>query len=135
MWQIDLCRPYPVSPNGNSYVFTAVDMFSKFMFAYPLRNKDAATICEALYRMFTTYGDCQTLISDRGSEFTNKCASELCKLLEVTQEFTPAFAHHLLGACERHHRTLAKCLTTRTGAERKTIGKLTTFSVIFYVNR
>jgi hypothetical protein len=71
-------------------------MFSKFMFAYPLRNKDAATICEALYHMFTTYGVCQTLISDRGSEFTNKCAAELCKLLEVTQEFTPAFAHHLL---------------------------------------
>jgi IS30 family transposase len=37
----------------------------------PLRNKDAATICEALYHMFTTYGVCQTLISDRGSEFTN----------------------------------------------------------------
>lgn len=65
VWQIDLCGPYPVSPNGNSYVFTAVDMFSKFMFAFPLRNKDAATICEALYHMFTTYGVCQTLISDR----------------------------------------------------------------------
>jgi transposase InsO family protein len=42
------------------------------MFAYPLRNKDAATICEALYHMFTTYGIYQTLISDRGSEFTNE---------------------------------------------------------------
>jgi hypothetical protein len=29
-------------------------MFSKFVFAYPLSNKDAATICEALYHMFTT---------------------------------------------------------------------------------
>jgi hypothetical protein len=63
--------------------------------------------------MFTTYGVCQTLISDRGSEFTNKCAAELCKLLEVTQEFTPAFAHHCLGACERQHRTLAERLTTQ----------------------
>ena len=48
VWQIDVCGPYPVSPNGNSYVCTAVDMFSKFMFAYLLRNKDAATICEVL---------------------------------------------------------------------------------------
>jgi hypothetical protein len=53
-------------------------------------------LLEALYHMFTTYGVCQTLISDRGSEFTNKCAAELCKLLEVTQEFTPAIAHHCL---------------------------------------
>jgi hypothetical protein len=43
------------------------------------------------HHMFTTYGVCQTLISDRGSEFTYKCAAELCKLLEVTQEFTPLF--------------------------------------------
>jgi hypothetical protein len=75
---------------------------------------------------------CQALISDRGGEFTNKCASELCKLLEVTQEFTPAFAHHWLRACERHHRTLAERLTTRTGSERKTIGKWTTLRIIFY---
>ncbi|CAG2246056.1 unnamed protein product [Mytilus edulis] len=112
VWQIDLCGPYPVSANGNIYVFTAVDMFTKLLFAYPLRNKDAITVCEAIYRMFTTYGVCQTLISDRGSEFTNKCTAELCKLLEVTQEFTPAFAHHCLGACERQHRTLAERLTT-----------------------
>ncbi|CAG2246046.1 unnamed protein product [Mytilus edulis] len=90
----------------------AVDMFTKLLFAYPLRNKDAITVCEAIYRMFTTYGVCQTLISERGSEFTNKCTAELCKLLEVTQEFTPAFAHHCLGACERQHRTLAERLTT-----------------------
>jgi hypothetical protein len=29
------------------------------------------------------------------------------------QEFTPAFAHHCLGACERQHRTLAERLTTQ----------------------
>jgi hypothetical protein len=34
-------------------------------------------------------------------------------LLTVTQEFTPAFAHHCLGACERQHRTLAERLTTQ----------------------
>ncbi|VDI31780.1 Hypothetical predicted protein [Mytilus galloprovincialis] len=72
VWQMDLCGPYPVSVNENTYVFTAVDMFTKLLFAYPLRNKDAITVCEAIYRMFTTYGVCQTLIyyQDRGSELT-----------------------------------------------------------------
>ena len=113
VWQIDLCGPFPVSVNGNSHVFTAVDLFSKFMFACPLRNKDALTVGEALFDMFTKYGVCQTLISDKGSEFVNKCTTEMCRLLEVTQEFTPAFSHHCLGSCERQHRTLAERLTTR----------------------
>ncbi|CAC5414951.1 unnamed protein product [Mytilus coruscus] len=46
VWQIDLCGPFPKSVNGNTYVFTAVDMFSKFIFAHPLRNNDALTVCE-----------------------------------------------------------------------------------------
>ncbi|CAG2195993.1 unnamed protein product [Mytilus edulis] len=94
VWQIDLCGPFPKSVNGNTYAFTAVDMFSKFIFAHPLRNNDALTVCEVIYRMFTQFGVCKTLVSDRGSEFVNQCTAGLCKLLEVTQEFTPAFAHH-----------------------------------------
>ncbi|CAC5391981.1 unnamed protein product [Mytilus coruscus] len=132
VWQMDICGPYPVSVNGNTYVFTAVDMFTKLLFAYPLRNKDAITVCEAIYRMFTAYGVCQTLISDRGSEFTNKCTAELCKLLEVTQEFTPAFAHHCLGACERQHRTLAERLTTHVLKGKPWKNEL--YSVIFSMN-
>ncbi|VDH94559.1 Hypothetical predicted protein [Mytilus galloprovincialis] len=44
VWQMDLCGPYPVSANGNIYVLTAADMFTKLLFAYPLRNKDAITV-------------------------------------------------------------------------------------------
>uniref|UniRef100_A0A8W8NWB7 Ion transport domain-containing protein n=1 Tax=Magallana gigas TaxID=29159 RepID=A0A8W8NWB7_MAGGI len=32
-------------------------------------------------------------------------------MLHVAQQFTPAFMHHCLGACERVHATLAKRLT------------------------
>ena len=94
VWQIDLCGPFPVSVNGNSHVFTAVDFFSKIMFACPFLNKDALTVGEALFDMFTKYGVCQNLISDKGSEFVNKCTVEMCRLLEVTQELTTAFSHY-----------------------------------------
>ncbi|CAC5424651.1 unnamed protein product [Mytilus coruscus] len=77
VWQIDLCGPFPKSVNGNTYVFTAVDMFSKFIFAHPLRNNDALTVCEVIYRMFTQFGLCRTLVSDRGSEFVNQCTAGL----------------------------------------------------------
>lgn len=80
MWSV-LCK---------SYIFTSVDMFSKILFAQPIRNKDALTVCEALYRLFTsplTHGTYQTLIFDSGSELSNKFTNELVNLLEVTREF------------------------------------------------
>ena len=33
VWQMDLYGPLPPSPNGNIYIFTAIDMFSKLLYA------------------------------------------------------------------------------------------------------
>ncbi|CAC5403350.1 unnamed protein product [Mytilus coruscus] len=49
--------------------------------------------------------------NDQGSEFISKGTKELCKMLEVSQEFTPSFKHHCLGICERSHRTLEERMT------------------------
>ena len=111
VWQIDLYGPIPVTSRGYSYSFTAVDMFSKFLYAKPLLNKDAMSVSEVLFDMFTTFGVCDTLISDQGSEFTARVTKELCSLLQIPQPFSMSFVHHTLGACERTHRTLASRLT------------------------
>lgn len=111
VWQIDLYGPLPCTARGNTYLFTSVDMFSKFLYTTPLANKDAITVAEALFNLFCQYGTCDTLISDQGSEFTAKVVGELCRMLDIPQQFTPAFVHHCLGACERTHGTLASRLT------------------------
>ena len=111
VWQIDLYGPIPVTTRGYSYIFTAVDMFSKFLYTKPLHNKDAMSVSEVLFDMFATFGVCDTLISDQGSEFTARVTRELCSLLQIPQQFSLSFVHHTLGACERTHRTLATRLT------------------------
>ncbi|CAC5413986.1 unnamed protein product [Mytilus coruscus] len=111
VWEVDLCGPFPLSSAGHSHIFTAVDMFSKLVFAVPLHNCDALSVCHALFQLFSSYGVCHTLLSDQGSEFISKGTRELCKMLEVSQEFTPSFAHHCLGTCERSHRTLEERMT------------------------
>ena len=80
-------------------------MFSRYLVTVPIANKDTLTVALVLTQLFTKYGLCKTLISDLGSEFTFKC------MLHIQQEFTPAFAHHCLGMCERVHKTLAERLT------------------------
>lgn len=109
MWEIDLYGPLPLSKQGSSYIFTAIDMFSKYVVAYHIKSKDAVTVPQAFF--ITDFGVCNIIISDQGSEFIAKVTSELCKMLHVAQQFTPAFMHYCLGACERVHATLAERLT------------------------
>ena len=111
VWQMDIFGPLVSSNNANTYVFTAVDAFSNFLFAVPLRNNDAISVSQAIFNFFCNFGVCSTVISDQGSEFIGKCTMEVCKMLNVEQEFTPSMMHHCLGRCERTHRTLAERLT------------------------
>jgi hypothetical protein len=111
VWQIDLYGPLPITTRANNYVFTAVCLFSEYVYAVPIRNKDATTVAEVLFKLFTTYGVCDCLLSDQGSEFTAVVTRELCNLLQVPQQFSPSFIHHCMGAVERSHVTLAARLT------------------------
>ena len=94
-----------------SYIFTAVDMFLKFLYTKPLHKKNAMSVSEVLFDIFATFGVCDTLISDQGSKFAARVTRELCSLLQIPQQFSLSFVHHTLGACERTHRTLATRLT------------------------
>ena len=111
VWEADLYGPLPTSYRGNAYIFTAVDLYSKFLVATPLVNKDAMSIATALFDLFTSYGVCETLITDCGSEFTAEVTEKVCELLRLEKQFTPPYVHQCLGACERPHRTLAERLT------------------------
>ena len=111
VWQMDLVGPLSISNRGNSYIFTAVDLFSKLLFTVPIRTSDSITVYYALFELIMYYGLMNTLISDQGSEFISQCTKHLCEMLRIHQHFTPAFIHHCLGSCERTHRTLAERMT------------------------
>lgn len=114
VWQIDLFGPLPMSQRGHAYIFTATDMFSKYAYNVPIPNCDSMTVALVLFEMFCLFGVCDTLISDKGSEFISACTKEVCNLLAIRQNFTPSTIHHCLGLCERTHRTLAERLTPFT---------------------
>ncbi|KAK3105335.1 hypothetical protein FSP39_022873 [Pinctada imbricata] len=134
VWQIDLQGPLPTSYRGNSYIFTATCMFSKLLFTVPIPNKDAVTVSEALFQLLTTYGSCNTILSDQGSEFIAQVTREVCTRMNITQQFTPAFAHHCLGACERMHRTLEERLTPFIDQHKRNWDDLLS-SVTFAINQ
>ncbi|CAC5388214.1 unnamed protein product [Mytilus coruscus] len=66
VWQMDIFGPLVSSNNANTYVFTAVDAFSNFLFAVSLKNNDAISVSQAIFNFFCNFGVCSTVISDQG---------------------------------------------------------------------
>ena len=85
--------------------------FLNIFFTLPIKNKDAPTVANAIFRLFTTFGVCNTMVSDQETEFIAKVMQELSASLQVKQGFTPSFVHHCVGAYEHTHSTLAEKLT------------------------
>lgn len=131
---MDLFGPLPITQKGNIYVFTAIDMFSKLLFTVPLPNCDYITVSHALFQLVCNFGVCDSIISDKGSEFISHCTTELCKLLHIFQNFTPSFIHHCLGLCERTHRTIAERLTSYFKKDKQWDETLQAVTFSFYVS-
>jgi hypothetical protein len=49
VWQIDLYGPLPMSQRAQLYIFSPIDMFSKFVYNVPLPNCDAMTVIVCLF--------------------------------------------------------------------------------------
>ena len=69
--------PFPPS-FGNLYIFLVVDYVSKWVEAIACPRNDANTIVGFVQRnILSRYGAPRTIISDKGSHFTNKLFAKL----------------------------------------------------------
>jgi transposase InsO family protein len=108
---IDITGPHPKSRAGHVYILTAIDPFTKWAEAMPLRNHEAPTVARALLEnVFSRFGIPMQLLSDRGSEFESRLMQELCRTLEVQKIRTTAYKPSTNGGLERFHRTLNSML-------------------------
>jgi hypothetical protein len=67
VWQMDAYGPLPVTQNRNSYVFTARDMFSKYLFTMAMPNMDSITVSQVLFQLTCHIGIGDCIIHDNGN--------------------------------------------------------------------
>jgi transposase InsO family protein len=93
------------------YILTAIDLFTKYAEAVPLRNKEVVTVARALVDVIMCrVGIPAQLLSDNGKEFENNMMREICRLLEIDKLRTTAYKASTNGAVERLHRTMNSML-------------------------
>jgi len=104
-WQADLVdlSRYAEENDAYKFILTCIDVFSKYAWAIPLKNKNGKTVLEAFKKIFKKR-KCKKLQVDKGSEFYNKDFLNFCKLNNISIYSTQSE----LKACivERFNRTL-----------------------------
>lgn len=107
LMNIDLTGPHPPSRQGCRYILTAMDAYTRFLIAVPLRNKTAEIVATALVNSaFVPYGCWLRLNSDQGGEFNNAVLQHVTCLLNIHKTRTTAYRPQSNGRCERVHRTI-----------------------------
>lgn len=110
-FQIDLTffDRYKNQNNGYYILFTAININSRFVYAYPAKNKDMDTILKFLEEM-NKKNEIDNITCDEGSEFKNQKFIKYCEDNEINLYFVKGDSHKL-GIINRFHRTLKEKLT------------------------
>lgn len=114
--QIDLIdmrsRPDIIDPNTiYNWILNCIDHFSKYCWAYPLKNKSANDVAVKLRVLFFTFGPPKILHSDNGREFVANVITEL-KILFPEMVFIRGRPRHpqSQGCIERANAVLCDAL-------------------------
>lgn len=112
---LDIVGPLDRDDYGNVYILTLQCELTKFVEAYPIKNKSANEVAKALAENFILrFGIPQCIATDRGSEFISKVMVELCNILGISKTLSTAYHHESIGSLENVHKTLGAYLRIQT---------------------
>ena len=100
----------PVS-NGFRYLLTAVDRFSRWPVAIPIRDITAESVADAFaHGWVSSFGVPASITTDRGSQFSSSTWRQLMEMWNIQSHYTTAYHPASNGLVERFHRRLKESL-------------------------
>jgi transposase InsO family protein len=98
---LDIYGPYPEKKQGNRYLLTFIDNFSRYPDAIPLPRQDAPTVARALVtEIFSRLACLRNIASDIGTNFMSELFREMCELLQV-KRINSSFNPQMQGKVEK----------------------------------
>ena len=115
---IDLMGPLTLTPNKNLFIGVVVDLFSRYVVAFPLRNKSANHFAYKFYtHVIAIYGCMKRIHSDQGPEFINYVMAELTKMHGIIQTHNSGYSPHSSGLAEAAVKRITSALRTVVNAK------------------
>ena len=117
--QIDLLPNLPPS-GGYENIITALDVFSRYLFAYPVTDASASSTAKVLIDIMTRHAYLPTtLITDKGTAFTSRLVEEIAKIIGIQNECATTKHRQTIGKLERTHASLKGNLIMASGEYRR----------------
>lgn len=109
---IDLMGEFKPMSEGCSYVLSAIDVFSLWLWLVPIEDKRAEVVAGALYRhvYLDLAGFPFILRSDNGPEFISDLTGELNRLIGAAQVFGSPYHPRFQGSIEGSHKPVEEII-------------------------
>ena len=118
---------------GYENIVTAIDVFSRYLFAYPISNQDAKTVAKVLISIMTKHAYLPTtLILDKGTAFTSTVIKEVAGVLGITLKHATTKHAQTIGLLERSHASIKQALKIETAERRSLWHKYVSIAVLNY---
>ena len=103
---------HPPSTHGNKYALTIICMLSGWTWCIPIPDKTAPVVLQAyLKHVHHVFGPSRKILSDNGTEFSNKLFETVAKELGVEHKiYSPPYRPQSNGRIEGFHAFLKTCL-------------------------
>ena len=130
---MDLLDVSVISAKGYKYILVVCDYFTKYTEAYPLKDKTARSVADALMDIWLPrYGFPLFLHSDQWKEFDNVMIHRLSELLGTVKTKTTPYHPRSDGLVERFNRTLLAMLAMFVSQEHDNWDDLLPFMMLAY---
>ena len=128
--------PLPELPPSGGYenIITAIDVFSRYAFAYPVSNPTAVNTTKIIIDIMTRHAYLPTLIiTDKGSVFVSQVIHEVAEILGKNLKHATTKHAQTIGVLERAHATINTSLKMASGEYRKQWHKYLPIAILNYI--
>ena len=128
--EVDIVGPLPAS-NGFTHILTAIDVFSRYLFAVPLRKPGTPSIVNALLSVFAKHAYFPThILTDKGSVFTAELFQRLTKANGIEISHATIKQAQTIGMVERSHAKLKKIIKIHVNVDRPQWGRYVDIAIM-----
>src|SRR6266498_994706 len=108
-WGVDIIRPLPITRERNRYIVVAMDYFSRWLEARPLKAANADTVAIFLYeKIICRFETLRILQSDRGTHFVNEVIQRLTKRFKIKHSLSSPYHPQSNRLVEKFNKMLCK---------------------------
>ena len=107
---LDIIGPLPTTKNGNNYIITLVDYFTKWVEAKAIPNQKSEEVIKFLTDVISRHGPPEIIITDNGSSFISDITKMMIDLYGTWIHYVSPHHPESNGMIENRNREIGKIL-------------------------